>query len=163
MHRAFQAARPAAARRHRRRPRPPRLASSRLPNSVSPIPPDVTDANPILRAARPLMVLLANLALPPDHASVVPMMDEIANAIVRFERDLGSPTCPGTANPVGQIRDLRHRRRHRAEPARQRPAVLDPIQHAEPLLRRHHQRRRLLSRSSTGPRPIPPSITTCWN
>lgn len=66
-------------------------------------PPDVTDANPVLRAARPLMVLLASLRLTSDHASVVPMMDEIANAITEFERDLGR-----VGLPVEQIRTAKY-------------------------------------------------------
>ncbi len=89
MHRAFQAAPPPTP----APPPPPRPASARSVTAAElglANPPDVTDANPVLKAARPLMVLLASLRLSSDHSSVVPMMDEIANAIIRFERELGS-------------------------------------------------------------------------
>ena len=51
--------------------------------------PDVSGSNPIMRAARPLLVLLANLRLSADHARVEPLMDAIADEITQVERSLG--------------------------------------------------------------------------
>lgn len=50
--------------------------------------PDVPGPNPILNAARPLMVLLANLRFTTDHARVAPMMEAISESIAGIDRDL---------------------------------------------------------------------------
>ncbi len=51
--------------------------------------PDVGSSNPIMQAARPLMVLLANFRLSADHSRVEPLMDAIADEIAQVERSLG--------------------------------------------------------------------------
>lgn len=50
--------------------------------------PDVSGPNPILQAARPLLLLLASLRLSADHSRAAPMMDAIAEAIAGIDRDL---------------------------------------------------------------------------
>ena len=50
--------------------------------------PDVAGPNPILTAARPLLLLLASLRLTADHSRAAPMMDAIADSIAGVDRDL---------------------------------------------------------------------------
>jgi len=50
--------------------------------------PEVAGPNPILAAARPLLLLLASLRLTADHAKAAPMMDAIAEEIAGMDRDL---------------------------------------------------------------------------
>ncbi len=50
--------------------------------------PDVAGPNPILTAARPLLLLLASLRLTADHSRAAPMMDAIAESIAGVDRDL---------------------------------------------------------------------------
>ena len=50
--------------------------------------PLVPGPNPIVNAARPLLVLLANLRLTAEHARAAPMMDAVAEAIAGIDRDL---------------------------------------------------------------------------
>jgi type VI secretion system protein ImpK len=50
--------------------------------------PEVPGPNPVMNAARPLLVLLANLRLTADHARVAPMMDSVAESIASVDRDL---------------------------------------------------------------------------
>jgi type VI secretion system protein ImpK len=49
---------------------------------------DVPDVNPIMRSARPLLVLLSNLRVSGTHQKVALLMESVAQAIVAFERDL---------------------------------------------------------------------------
>ena len=49
---------------------------------------DIADENPVMRAARPLMVLLSNLRVSGSQQKVAPLMDAVAQSIVEFERDL---------------------------------------------------------------------------
>jgi type VI secretion system protein ImpK len=49
---------------------------------------EVADENPIVRAARPLMMLLANLRVSGSQQKVAPLMDAVAQSITEFERDL---------------------------------------------------------------------------
>jgi type VI secretion system protein ImpK len=49
---------------------------------------DVADVNPVVRAARPLMMLLANLRVSGSQQKVAPLMDAVAHSITEFERDL---------------------------------------------------------------------------
>jgi type VI secretion system protein ImpK len=51
--------------------------------------PDVGASNPIMQAARPLLVLLANFRLTADHSRVEPLMDAIADEIAQVEGRLG--------------------------------------------------------------------------
>ena len=50
--------------------------------------PDVPGPNPILTAARPLLLLLASLRLTADHSRAAPMMDAIAESLAGIDRDL---------------------------------------------------------------------------
>jgi type VI secretion system protein ImpK len=49
---------------------------------------DVADVNPVVRAARPLMMLLSNLRVSGSQQKVAPLMDAVAQSITEFERDL---------------------------------------------------------------------------
>jgi type VI secretion system protein ImpK len=49
---------------------------------------DIADVNPIVRAARPLMMLLSNLRVSGSQQKVAPLMDAVAQSIAEFERDL---------------------------------------------------------------------------
>ena len=51
--------------------------------------PEVPDHNPILAAARPLLLMLANVRLTADHAKVAPFMEAVAMEIATIERKLG--------------------------------------------------------------------------
>jgi type VI secretion system protein ImpK len=62
-------------------PRPP--ADSQVP-----------DANPIMQAAKPLLILLANLRIAPNRPSIAPLMDSVALDIQRFERQLQAAGVP---------------------------------------------------------------------
>ena len=50
--------------------------------------PDVAGPNPIMTAARPLLLLLASLRLTADHSRAAPMMDAIAESLASIDRDL---------------------------------------------------------------------------
>jgi type VI secretion system protein ImpK len=49
---------------------------------------EVSDDNPVMRAARPLMVLLSNLRVSGSQQKVAPLMEAVAQSIAEFERDL---------------------------------------------------------------------------
>jgi type VI secretion system protein ImpK len=54
----------------------------------------VPDENPITRAARPLLILLGNLRVSLGQPRIAPLMDSVAEAIQRFERELRSAGIP---------------------------------------------------------------------
>jgi type VI secretion system protein ImpK len=72
----------------------PDAAAPRQPQAGPPLDlglerhPDVAGPNPILNAARPLLILLANLRLTSDHSQAAPLMDAVAEQIASIDRDL---------------------------------------------------------------------------
>jgi type VI secretion system protein ImpK len=54
----------------------------------------VSDDNPVMRAARPLMVLLSNLRVSGSQQKVAPLMEAVAQSISEFERDLRAAGVP---------------------------------------------------------------------
>jgi type VI secretion system protein ImpK len=55
---------------------------------------DVADDNPVMRAARPLMVLLSNLRVTGSQQKVAPLMEAVAQSITEFEADLRAAGVP---------------------------------------------------------------------
>lgn len=55
---------------------------------------DVADENPIMRAARPLLVLLSNLRVSGSQQKVAPLMEAVAQSIGEFERDMRNTGVP---------------------------------------------------------------------
>jgi type VI secretion system protein ImpK len=55
---------------------------------------DVADDNPIMRAARPLLVLLSNLRVSGSQQKVAPLMEAVAQSIGEFERDMRDAGVP---------------------------------------------------------------------
>ena len=120
------------------------------------------NANPIMRAAGPLLLLLGRLRVALLRASFASLMEQVADAIKFFEKDIRSAGIPEQQANSREIHSLRHRRRHRPEHPDRRPPRLDAVQHAQPLLRRAHRRRALLR----GARPAlkrPADQLRCWN
>ncbi len=65
---------------------PAAVATPSIPRVIADMA--VADQNPLLQAARSLLVLLANLRVNPQQLSVAPLMDAVAQAITAFERRL---------------------------------------------------------------------------
>ena len=107
--------------------------------------------NPIMRAAGPLLLLLGRLRVALLRASFASLMEQVADAIKFFEKDIRSAGISGAAGQHRQIHSLRHRRRHRPEHPDRGPPRLDAIQHAQPLLRRAHRRRAVLRGARAAP------------
>jgi type VI secretion system protein ImpK len=55
---------------------------------------DVADENPIMRAARPLMVVLSNLRVSGSQQKVAPLMEGVAHSISEFEHDMRQAGVP---------------------------------------------------------------------
>ena len=106
--------------------------------------------NPIMRAAGPLLLLLGRLRVALLQG-VVRAPDGAGRRRDHVLRE-GNPLRrhPRAAGEHREIHSLRHRRRHRPEHPDRRPACVDPIQHAEPLLRRAHRRRAVLRGAGKG-------------
>jgi type VI secretion system protein ImpK len=79
-----------------KQPEPPPAAPPEFtapdPEALSEI--KVPDENPILRAARPLLILLGNLRVSLAQPRIAPLMDSVADAIQRFEQELRSAGLP---------------------------------------------------------------------
>ena len=89
------------------------------------------------------------------------LMEQVADAIEFFEKEIRSAGIPEQQAQHGEIHALRHRRRHRPEHPDRGPACLDPIQHAEPLLRRAHRRRPVLRGAGQGAEGSAASTIRC--
>jgi type VI secretion system protein ImpK len=78
------------------RPEPPRPITSEWPKGAQPLPLafandlQVPDKNPIMEAAKPLLLLLSNLRVARQLPRIAPLMDSVAQAIETFERQLRS-------------------------------------------------------------------------
>ena len=134
-------------RRSRRRRRIPLEVALSAPDAV-----EFPAANPITAAAAPLLILLGRLRLHIVDMQAVPLMNHVASSITEFEKKILEAGVPPRRGAGRQIRALRHRRRHRPEPARHRPARLDAVQHAGAVLPGAHLRRRLLRGAEQGAR-----------
>ena len=55
---------------------------------------DVPDENPVMRAARPLLVMLSNLRVSGSQQKVAPLMEAVAQSINEFERDMRNAGVP---------------------------------------------------------------------
>jgi type VI secretion system protein ImpK len=81
-------------------PKPPPPPSQPAPIEITAPDPatlgaiDVPEANPILRSARPLLILLGNLRVSLAQPRIPPLMDSVAEAIQRFEQELRSAGLP---------------------------------------------------------------------
>ena len=84
-------------------------------------------SNPITAAAAPLLILLGRLRLMIVDMQAVPLMNHVAQEIRDFEKQAGEAGVSPEDSHGRQIRAVRHRRRHRPEPARHRPACLDAV------------------------------------
>ena len=97
------------------------------------------------------------------RASFASLMEQVADAIKFFEKDIRSAGISEAAGEQRQIHPLRHRRRHRSEyPDRGSPR-LDAIQHAEPLFRRAHRRRAVLRDLNHAQAGSAGQLSACWN
>ena len=121
------------------------------------------NANPLMRAAGPLLLLLGRLraAAPagplrePDGPGR-PVDPEI-RARHRGRRRAGR------SGQDGQVHPLRHGRRHRAEHPGRGPARVEPLQHARDVLRRACRRRALLRARRARQASTPSSTIRCSN
>ncbi len=123
------AARPASSSRNRaaRRRRSPR---EKIPLEVALNARDggeYSASNPITAAAAPLLILLGRLRLLIVDMQAVPLMNHVAQEIRDFEKKAGEAGVSAGRHAGREIRALRHRRRHRPEPAGHRPACLDAV------------------------------------
>ena len=74
--------------RRRRRPAGPQMPTLRVDDLVAP------NANPIMRAAGPLLLLLGRLRVALLRASFASLMEQVADAIKFFEKDIRSAGIP---------------------------------------------------------------------
>ena len=109
-------------------------------------------ANPITQAAAPLLILLGRLRLHIVDMQAVPLMNYVAQAITEFEKKIVAAGVNPQEALVAKYVAVRHRRRHRPEPARHRPRRLDAVLDAGAVLPGAHLRRRLLRGTEQGAR-----------